>query len=74
MERPESIVQEAEPMQTRKVLFVAALFLGFAPGCSLFDPPEVRMAKAMRRQTETMQQVADEFDKGIKEREQRGRE
>jgi hypothetical protein len=60
-------------MQSRKVLFVAALVLWSAPGCSLFDPPEVRMAKAMNRQMETMQQVVDEFDKGIEEREQRGR-
>ena len=57
-----------------KVLVVAVLFLWSAPGCSLFDPPEVRMAKAMNRQMDTMQRVVDEFDKGIKEREQRSRE
>jgi hypothetical protein len=36
-------------MRSLAVLFAAAACLGCAIGCSLFDPPEVRMAKAMNR-------------------------
>jgi hypothetical protein len=42
-----------------------------AAGCSLFDPPEVRLAKAMNRQMDACQRFVEEIDKGQKERDRR---
>jgi hypothetical protein len=62
-------------MRKRRGLCVAcllvALLLCSPTGCSLFDPPEVRVAKAMNRQMDSMQKFADEIDKGMKERQRR---
>jgi hypothetical protein len=53
---------------------LVAWLLCSTAGCSLFDPPEVRLAKAMNQQMDAMQRFVQEIDKGMKEREQRERE
>jgi hypothetical protein len=53
---------------------LAGWLLGSTAGCSLFDPPEVRLARAMNERMDAMQKAMQEMDRGMKEREQRDRE
>jgi hypothetical protein len=57
-----------------QAVLVMAVILACSSGCSMFDPPEVRMAKEMNRQMDSMQRMKGELEKGAKEREERGRE
>lgn len=52
------------------ILSLAAALLCSTAGCSLFDPPEVRMAKALNARMDAMQRAMEELDRGMKEREQ----
>jgi hypothetical protein len=60
-------------MRSQAVL-VMTVILVYSSGCSMFDPPEVRMAKEMNRQMDSMQRMMGELEKGAKAREEGARE